>query len=82
MVGGDRQDTIRGGQGNDTIIDFEDGLDMIELARPTPGDGFADLTVETRSGFTAVFWTANPGDVILLKDITVDQITEADINFA
>lgn len=69
------------GWDSDTILDFEDGLDRIQMTRPVGASGFDDLTIEDRSGDAAIFWAGAPGDVILLRSVAASLITAEDFVF-
>ena len=87
LVGGADNDQLYGQQGadtfvffansgNDTIRDFEDGVDIIEF-RDTV-DSFTDLTL-TQNGNNAVITSAN--GTITLTDIDIADLTVDDFVF-
>ena len=83
MSGGDDADTfvVAAGEGNDTITDFTDGEDTIDLTAFTSITGFADLTI-TASGSTAVIdLTGQGGGEIRLQNVDVDDLDASDFNF-
>ena len=73
MWGGAGADTFvfTAGHGNDTIKDFTDGEDLIDLSQISGISGFEDLTI-TADGTTAVIdLTAHCGGTIRLENVEV-----------
>jgi Ca2+-binding RTX toxin-like protein len=86
LVGGTNKDTVIGGAGSDTflfrvgdnydtITDFEVGADgdRIVLSGTATLDSFEDLTLTQKGGDVHVRYGANA--TLILKDLTVDQLT-------
>ena len=92
LYGGEGDDTIHGGydddtfvfaagHGNDTIQDFTDGEDSIDLTQITGITAFDDLTI-TADGTTAVIdLTDYGGGTIRLENIDVSELDAEDFNF-
>jgi len=64
------------GNGDDTIADFEDGVDIIDLS--ATGLGYGDLTITQVGADTVIGYGA---DTITLTGIDAGQISEADFLF-
>ena len=83
MRGGGDADTFvfAAGHGNDTIRDFADGEDLIDLTQVSGISGFDDLSI-TVDGTTAVIdLTAHGGGTIRLDNISVDDLDADDFLF-
>ena len=83
MSGGDDADTfvVATGEGNDTITDFTDGEDTIDLTAFTNITGFSDLTISA-SGSTAVIdLSSKGGGEIRLQNVDVEDLDASDFNF-
>ena len=89
LDGGAGDDTLDGGAGNDTFVfgashgndtveDFTDGEDTIDLSAITGLSGFADLTL-TQSGDDITIDTGQ--GTILLKDVDIDDLDATDFLF-
>ena len=90
--GGADNDTLWGGSGNDTFVfqadhgndtikDFTDGEDVIDLKAITDITGFGDLTI-TADGTTAVInLTEQGGGTIRLENVNVDVLDATDFQF-
>ena len=66
--------------GTDTIADFEDGIDLIDLS--ASGLTFANLTVGVEFGEAVISVTGQPGvGTITLSDVPQAAITESDFAF-
>ena len=79
LSGGTGTDTFifKAGWGSDTVFDFEDGLDMLDLSQS--GLAFADLTI-TQSGSDTII--SELGDnTIQLDDTATIDITQTDFLF-
>ena len=86
MTGGFGADIIElnFGSGSDTMTDFQDGVDIIDLS--ATGLVFADLTITTNGSGDAVISFddgngATPLDELTLTGITAAQLTAADFQF-
>ena len=83
MSGGTGNDTFvfAAGHGNDTIKDFTDGEDLIDLTQITGIDAFADLTI-TADGTTAVIdLSGHGGGEIRLENVAIGDLDEHDFSF-
>ena len=83
MWGGAGDDTFvfAAGHGNDTIRDFTDGDDLIDLSQISDITGFGDLTI-TADGTTVVIdLTAHGGGTIRLENFSVNDLDAADFEF-
>ena len=92
LVGGADDDTLYGGSGadtfvfeaahgTDTILDFANGTDMIDLSALTQITEFSDLTI-TADGTTAVIdLTGKGGGTIRLDDTAVSDLDASDFTF-
>ena len=83
LYGGSGDDTFvfRAGHGTDTILDFTDGDDMIDLTALTDITAFSDLTI-TADGSTAVIdLTRQGGGTIRLEDTDVSDLDATDFTF-
>jgi len=81
LTGGEGADTFvfESGHGADTIADFSDGEDTIDLSAFTGITGFSDLTV-TQSGNNTVI-TVPGGGTVTLQDFTSTDLDETDFAF-
>ena len=79
LVGGEGDDTLTGGagadvfvfgaeQGTDTIVDFADGEDTIDLSNLEGIAGFDDLDIETYGDTTVIDLTCYGGGIVTLED--------------
>ena len=83
MWGGADADTFfyTPGDGNDTIKDFTDGEDSIDLTAITGITGFEDLTI-TADGTTAVInLSSHEGGTIRLENVNVEDLDASDFVF-
>jgi Ca2+-binding RTX toxin-like protein len=88
MVGGILFDTSAGVDqfkfgtqwGNDTIQDFEDGVERIDLS--ASGLSFADLTIEDPFGFGDRTLISSSAGSITVTGVPPSAITEGDFIFA
>ena len=83
MWGGSGADTFvfQAGHGTDTIKDFEDGEDRIDLTAFTGISGISDLTI-TADGTTAVIdLTSYGGGIIELENVAVSDLGVDDFVF-
>ena len=83
MSGGTGNDTFVFGadHGNDTIKDFTDGEDLIDLTQITGIDAFDDLTI-TADGTTAVIdLSGYGGGEIRLENVAIADLDEQDFSF-
>ena len=79
VVGGEGDDTLTGGagadvfvfvaeQGSDTIVDFTDGEDTIDLSALEGIGGFGDLDIQTYGATTVIDLSCYGGGVVKLED--------------
>ena len=84
LTGGDGADTFvfGSGHGSDTITDFTDGEDLIDLSAFTGITGFGDLTV-TQNGSNVVISLSGQtgGGTITLQNFTLADLDEDDFVF-
>ena len=84
LAGGEGDDTFvfGSGHGSDTITDFTDGEDLIDLSAFTGITGFGDLTV-TQSGSNVVINLSGQtgGGTITLQNFTLADLDENDFVF-
>ncbi|MEZ5842966.1 MAG: hypothetical protein R3D27_04450 [Hyphomicrobiaceae bacterium] len=89
LFGGTGNDTITGGSGSDyfyfangfgtdTITDFEDGSDRINLTAITGLDNFGQLTIAQDGADVLISVTATPADTIRVEGALVAQFSSAD----
>ena len=69
------------GHGNDTIRDFTDGEDAIDLTAITGIDGFEDLTINADGTTAVIDLTAHGGGTIRLENFSVDDLDAEDFQF-
>ena len=90
--GGEGDDTITGGagadrfvfnsgDGNDTITDFENGTDTIDLSAITAITGFSDLTITQVGDDTRIDLGEDVGE-ITLEDFTATDLDATDFDFS
>lgn len=92
LVGGEGDDRLTGGagadtfaftpdHGDDTITDFADGEDLIDLSALEGIAGFEDLNIETNRGTTVIDLTRQGGGTIRLDGTVTDDLDAADFVF-
>ncbi len=81
LTGGDGDDTFvfAAGHGSDTITDFTDGEDTIDLSAFTSITAFSDLTVAQNGNDTVI--TVPGGGTITLQGFTSTDLDENDFTF-
>ena len=81
LTGGEGADTFvfASGHGNDTITDFTDGEDTIDLSAFTGINGFGDLTVVQNGNDTVI--TVPGGGTITLQGFTSTDLDATDFTF-
>ena len=79
LTGGPGNDVFlfRAGDGEDTVVDFTDGEDRIDLTSFALTD-ISDLTLETVSDGVRIRLSAQGGETILLEDVQVADLDAAD----
>ena len=84
MWGGSGDDTFvfQAGHGNDTIKDFEDGNDTIDLTAFTAVTGFSDLTITQDGDNTKIDLSSQGGGEITIEDFTSTDLSAADFDFS
>ena len=93
LVGGKGDDTLHGGadedtfvftadHGNDTVMDFADGEDLIDLAQLSGIAGFDDVTITADGNDAVIDLTAHGGGTIRLEDFDVADLDAEDFVFA
>ena len=93
LDGGAGSDTLSGeagndtfvfaaGHGNDTITDFTDGGDLIDLTAIAGISGFEDLTITADGSAAVIDLTAHGGGTIRLDHTDVGDLDAADFLFA
>ena len=92
LNGGAGDDTLTGGAdadtfvfndsfGDDTITDFTDGEDVIDLTAMTDITGFADLTIRADGTDAVIDLTSQGGGTIRLEGFAVADLDADDFNF-
>ena len=92
ITGGTGDDTLTGGagadkfvfasgDGNDTITDFENGTDTIDLSAITAITGFSALTITQVGDDTKIDLGTNVGEIIL-EDFTSTDLDATDFDFS
>ena len=92
ITGGTGDDTLTGGagadtfvfasgDGNDTITDFENGTDTIDLSAITAITVFSDLTITQDGDDTKIDLGTNVGEIIL-EDFTSTDLDATDFDFS
>ena len=83
MWGGTGADTFifEADTGTDTIWDFEDGIDLIDLSAFGDVSSTADLTITTASGFVEISGFGDNGETIRLFGIDPADIGDDDFIF-
>ena len=90
--GGEGDDELRGGDGADvfvfgaecgfdTVVDFADGEDRIDLSALEGIEGFDDLQVDSYANTTVIDLTSYGGGTIRLEDTAADKLDAADFAF-
>ena len=69
------------GDGNDTIIDFENGTDTIDLSAISSITGFSDLTITQEGDDTKIDLGENVGEIIL-EYFTSTDLDASDFEFS
>ena len=84
MTGGTGDDTFvfAAGDGSDTITDFTDGEDMIDLSAFSSISGFPDLTITQDGDDTVIDLGVHGGGEITLEDFTSTDLDATDFGFA
>ena len=83
LHGGEGADTFvfNSGDGSDTLVDFTDGEDVIDLSAMSDISGFSDLTI-TQNGDNAVIdFSAHGGGMIVLRDVDAADLDADDFTF-
>ena len=83
LYGGSGADTFvfQAGHGTDTILDFADGTDMIDLSALTDITGISDLTITDDNGTAVIDLTSKGGGTIRLDDTAVSDLEATDFTF-
>ena len=92
LNGGAGDDTLTGGAdadtfvfndsfGDDTITDFTDGEDVIDLTAMTAITAFADLTIRAEGTDAVIDLTSQGGGTIRLEGFDVNDLDADDFNF-
>ncbi|MDE0391731.1 MAG: calcium-binding protein [Rhodospirillales bacterium] len=92
LVGGEGNDTLTGGagadtfvftpdHGDDTITDFSDGEDLIDLSSLEGLASFEQLNIETYGSTTVIELPCCGGELIRLQGIDADDLDAADFVF-
>ena len=83
LAGGSGNDTFvfEAGHGNDTIQDFTDGEDMIDLSAFNDITGFTDLTITNDDGTAVIDLSSHDGGEIRLEDFDSSNLSADDFAF-
>ena len=84
ITGGAGDDTfvVAAGDGSDTITDFADGEDLIDLSAFSAISGVSDLTITQDGDDTVIDLSAHGGGEITLEDFTSTDLDATDFGFA
>ena len=77
MLGNNDNTRFRWRDGKDTIKDFNDGSDMIEIS----GAAFAEVTLKKENGGSDTRVILDSGTEILLKNVVKADIDASDFDF-
>ena len=83
MWGGAGDDTFvfSAGHGNDTIYEFTDGEDQIDLSAFSGISGFDDLSIRASESAAVIDLTGHGGGTIRIENINVDELDAEDFAF-
>ena len=83
MWGGTGHDkfVFQSGHGNDTIKDFTDGEDLIDLTELAGITGFGDLTTTADGSDAVINLTSHGGGTIRLENFSVSDLDDSDFRF-
>ncbi len=83
LTGGDNSDTFVFGKnhGDDTITDFTNGEDLIDLTQFPTISSFSDLTVTSNDDGVTIDLSAHGGGTILLQGININDLDASDFVF-
>ena len=83
LYGGSGNDTFvfEAGHGNDTIQDFTDGEDLIDLSAFNDIDGFNDLTITNDDGTAVIDLSNDGGGEIRIEDFDIANLSADDFAF-
>ena len=83
LSGTDNADTFvfSPGDGNDTITDFTNGQDLIDLSTFSAISGYDDLTITSNNDDVTIDLTAHGGGTIVLQGFDVDDLDKSDFLF-
>ena len=92
-MGGAGDDTLEGdvgndtfviatGDGSDTITDFTDGEDVIDLSAISDISGFEDLVITTQGTDAVIDMTDHGGGQIRLSNVDMNDLDETDFIFS
>ena len=84
LIGGEGADTFvfAAGHGTDTIRDFTDGEDTIDLSAITGITDFENLTITAEGNATVIDLTAHGGSTIRLENFDSDNLDAEDFIFS
>ena len=69
------------GDGNDSIFDFQDGQDVIDLSTTTSITGFDDLTITQEGSRTVIDLSGHGGGDIQLSQFNLENLDASDFIF-
>jgi Ca2+-binding RTX toxin-like protein len=79
---GDDVFNFQRGSGKDTVMDFEAGIDEIQLGGLKGASDFADMVANHVESKGADIWITYGTDIVILKDTTAGELMSTDFSYA